>query len=135
MENADMIKSHEDRLQRLEASVESLSSRMGKVEDKASSAWKMINDVKDDVGNLYDKVEELDTSVKELVNRYAVMETDMKIVKSEQTSINKTLKWLTGGIIGLGLVVGAFLFYIWRHDSALAKEILSFGAMVATTIA
>ena len=62
MENNDMLKSHEDRLQRLEASVETISGRLGKVEDKASSAWKMINDVKDDVGDLYDKVEEMDCS-------------------------------------------------------------------------
>ena len=130
-----MMKSHEDRLQRLEASVENISGRLGKVEDKASSAWKMINDVKDDVGDLYDKVEELDCNVKSMMEKQTVLETDVKIVKSEQAGIAKTLKWLTGGVIFLGIITGAFLFFMWRKDAALVKEILSFGALVTTAVA
>jgi len=135
MENNDMLKSHEDRLQRLEASVETISGRLGKVEDKASSAWKMINDVKDDVGDLYDKVEEMDCNLKAMMEKQTVLETDVKIVKSEQAGIAKTLKWLTGGVIFLGIITGAFLFFMWRKDAALVKEILSFGALVTTAVA
>ena len=130
-----MLKSHEDRLQRLEASVEAISGRLGKVEDKASSAWKSINDMKEDVGDLYDKVEEVEKNMKEMMSKQIAMETDVKIIKSEQAGINKTLKWLTGGVIFLGVIVGAFLFFMYRKDAALVKEILSFGALVSSAIA
>lgn len=135
MENADTIRAHEERLQRLEASVESLSLRLGKTEDKASGAWNTIRETKEDVGDLYDKVDELEKHVKALVTRQATMETDVKIVKSEQAGIAKTLKWLTGGVIFLGIITGAFLFFMYRKDAALVKEILSFGAVVTTAIA
>ena len=133
--NDIVTQSHETRIQRLEQSVESLCSRMGKVEDKAEGAWKTIRETKEDVGDLYDKVDELDRNMKTMMEKQNVLETDMKIVKSEQADIHKTLKVMTGGLIFLGVITTAFLIFMWRKDAALVKEILSFGALVTSTVA
>lgn len=121
MEAADIIRAHEERLQRLEQSVESLASRMGKVEDKAASAWNTIREV----NQRMDKIEK----------RMETVETDVKQIKSEQASMNKSLKVLIGVVAGLCVIVGGFLVYIWKHDADLAKSILGLGSMIGQIIA
>lgn len=121
MEYADIIKSHEERIQRLEQSVESLSSRMGKTEDKASGAWKTIQEI----NGRMDKMEK----------RMENVEADVKQIKSEQASINKSLKILIGVVTGLCIVVGGFLVYIWKHDAELAQSILGLGSMIGKIVA
>ena len=121
MENTDILKAHEDRLQRLESSVESLSLRLGKTEDKASGAWNTIREI----NGRMDKMEK----------RIETMEADVKQIKSEQASMNKSLKVLIGVVAGLCVIVGGFLVYIWKHDADLAKSILGLGSMIGQIIA
>lgn len=120
MENSDTLRAHEERLQRLEASVESLSLRLGKTEDKASEAWNTIREI----NSRMDKVEK----------RMETVEADVKQIKSEQASMNKSLKVLIGVVAGLCVIVGGFLVYIWKHDAELAKSILGLGSMIGQII-
>lgn len=120
MENSDTLRAHEERLQRLEASVESLSLRLGKTEDKASGAWNTIREI----NSRMDKVEK----------RMETVEADVKQIKSEQASMNKSLKVLIGVVAGLCVIVGGFLVYVWKHDAELAKSILGLGSMIGQII-
>ena len=121
MEDHEIIMAHEERLQKLEETTRRHEGLILAAEDKASNAWKSINEVKQDVGDLYDKVEELD---KKMDN----MNTDMKIMKTEQQRGSKKTNILIG-LSGVTIIICvAFFVYLARHDSALAKEILTFGA-------
>ena len=121
MENSDIITAHETRLQRLEASVESLSLRMGKTENKAAGAWNSIM--------------EINGRMEKMEKRIETMEADVKQIKSEQASMNKSLKVLIGVVGGLCVIVGGFLVYIWKHDAELAQSILGLGSMIGKIIA
>lgn len=121
MDDHDVLMAHEERIQRLEETTRKHEGLISATEDKASSAWKTINKVMEDVGDLYDKVDELD---KKMDN----MNTDMKIMKTEQQRGSKKTNILLG-LSGVTIIICvAFFVYLARHDSALAKEILTFGA-------
>lgn len=120
MENTDILNAHERRLQRLESSVESLSLRLGEAEDKAKGAWRTIGEI----NGRMDKMEK----------RIETMEADVKQIKSEQASMNKSLKVLIGVVAGLCVIVGGFLVYIWKHDAELAKSILGLCSMIGQII-
>lgn len=121
MDNNDVIRAHEERLQRLEASIEALSSRMGKTEDKASGAWKSIQDISGRMGKLEERMESL--------------EADMKTVKSEQQSIGKSIRLLIVMVAIMGVISIGFFVYIWRHDADLAKSILTLGTTIGKIVA
>ena len=99
MDNIEVIiHSHEQRLQRIESSVEGFSSRLGTVEDSTKSAWHKINETRDEVGDLYDEVNDLKKEVSE-------MKGDVKGVKAELQNQAKLMKWLAGAVIFFGVAV------------------------------
>lgn len=109
------------RVDRLEQQYTAVIDRLSKVEDKSAGAWNTIREI----NGRMDKLEK----------RMETMEADVKQVKSEQLSINKSLKMLCG-IVGVLCVISiGFFVYIWRHDAELAKSILSLGSAVANIVA
>ena len=111
----------EQRVLIVEQDVKNLLDRMGKVEDKAAGAWNTIREV----NQRMDKIE----------RRMETVEADVKQIKSEQQSINKSLKVLIGLVAGLGVIVAGFLVYIWKHDAELAQSILGLGSMIGKIVA
>lgn len=153
---------NETRIYNLERDVANLRDRLGAVEDKASSAWHTIKETQEDVGDLYDKIDELDRSVKaimasqrnmdtriselekqvrevdrrisELEKKVQEMSEDMKIVKSRQ-KIDSLILRVVLALLVVSIVVSlVFFIYIFRHDKALASELLTFGMTVTKTI-
>lgn len=108
------MEAYETRLINAEQDIKRLFDRMGKVEDKASSAWKTINEVKEDVRELKE---------------------DMKEMKVGQAKQGKILKTLCVVMCVLVVIVGGFFVYIWRHDTELAKSILTLGTTIGKLVA
>ena len=120
MDSNDVIRAHEERLLRLEKSVESLSLSFGETKYKANGAWKSIQEI----NGRMEKIEE----------RMKSLEADMKTVKSEQQSIGKSVKALIVMVAIIGVISIGFFVYIWRHDADLAKSILSLGTTIGNII-
>lgn len=121
MDDKEFLLQHEARIQRIEETQKDIYARLGKVEDKSDGAWHTIREI----NGRMDKLEE----------RMKRLEADVKQVKSTQETINRSLKILIGVVAALGIVVGGFLVYIWKHDAQLAQSILGLGSMIGKIVA
>lgn len=111
----------EERIRDLERNQTALFDRMGKVEDKAASAWNTIREV----NQRMDKIEK----------RMETVEADVKQIKSEQAGMSKKLTAIMVILSVLGVICLGFFVYIWRHDTELAKSILTLGTTIGKIVA
>lgn len=110
-----------ERVDRLEQNYISVIDRLSKVEDKSAGAWNTIREI----NGRMDKLEK----------RMETMEADVKQVKSEQQSTNKSLKVLIAVVSILCVISAGFFVYIWRNDAELAKSLVTLGSAVAKIVA
>lgn len=111
----------EQRVYTLEQDIKALYDRMGKVEDKAAGAWNTIREI----NGRMDKIEK----------RMETVEADVKQIKSEQGSMSKKLTAIMVILSVLGVICLGFFVYIWRHDTELAKSILTLGTTIGSIVA
>ena len=116
-----IIENLEQRVQKLEDNQTFLFDRMGKVEDKTDSAWHTLRETKGEIATLKQEVEEL--------------KADVKQMKSEQASMSRKLTAIMVILSVLGVICLGFFVYIWRHDTELAKSILTLGTTIGTIVA
>lgn len=148
MDTDYILKTHEERIQKLEEASRKHEGLISAAEDKASSAWKTIVKVQEDVGDIFDKMDEMDKNVKTVMfnqastdKRMDNMETKMNVIYEDSVvaKSNRKLGLLLLKIlliaVGVVLIMNiAFLIYMWTHNPELAKEIVSFGKSAVEAI-